>query len=889
MSDDDEILEGLVVEAQEHADIIDGLLNQWSADPSGATADDVNQVFRSLHTIKGGFGFFGLNTIKELAHAMESLLGKIRDGDLAVSEEIVDVLLAGLDRLRSLVEDLDSSNDQPIDDLLGPLNALLNGGSASSAPAAPSASTASAETVVEEAAAESASDIEAGDDWRPTPDQFEEADSFGQYIYQVTVYNRGDLKDKMRTQLELDELMKGIGDVLDVRLQLGEMEGLGDCLITDSGYQVMFMTMCDETMLMAALDIPRGQIDRFQESAVTSAIPAMSATIDDKSGAAAAPAPQSVSSAPAPAAESASAEKPAPAPKAKSKDAPAGKTTKKTEHIRVPVPSIEKLLNLAGELVLGRNQLRQSLQTTFAEVPVIEEAMTMMFAEAQRLYDGGRDGLDRDALLNGFKTLMRQSFAHKMSEVTALTKNTKDLDSVVSEIQDTVMGLRLQPVSVVFNKVPPLVRKLARDLGKQIHIETNGADVELDKTVIEALSDPLTHLLRNSCDHGIETPEQRVAAGKTEKGNLTLSAVQENGWVCITIHDDGKGIDPEIIKNIAINRGVIGQEEADQLPDYEIRNLIFAPGFSTAEVVSDVSGRGVGMDVVKSTIERLGGSVEVESVTGEGSIFTLRLPLTLAIIQALLVQCGNRRYAIPQVNLKELVLVVGDDVANAIEDLHGSPVFRLRDNLLPVVRLREVFGLDPVEPIEGEAPMLHLVIIEAERGAYALLVDRVNDTSEIVVKPLIEGLGFGVFAGATVLGDASMAPIIDTSGLAHFVGMQHSLNDNIEDVETAEVTSGDDDEVILLRGTDDQSWGLMLDLVERLEVVKSADVERVGNSFMVRYRDTILPLLDIENLLSGKDLDIKRKKNFTLLLPITTTSHMESFLKVCAILFAVMT
>ncbi len=368
--------------------------------------------------------------------------------------------------------------------------------------------------------------------------------------------------------------------------------------------------------------------------------------------------------------------------------------------VRVDVDLLDSLMRLVGELVLARNQLVAHLDET----------------------PGGND--------------------------SATARSAQRLSLVTSELQEQVMKTRMQPVDAVWSKMPRVVRDLAKQCGRQVRLEMEGRETELDRSVLEAIKDPLTHLVRNAVDHGVESPDVRTAAGKAAEGVLTLKAYHEAGQVHLAIIDDGAGIDPARIAAKALERGLITQAQLATMTQREVLHLIFLPGFSTADKVTNVSGRGVGMDVVKTRIEAIGGAVDVTSKLGKGSIFKLTIPLTLAIIPALTIGCAGRRYAVPQVSVLELVRLSGEHARGGIELISGAPVYRLRDMLLPLVRLDEQLGLVPMgtadahlagdEPDDAVAEGRggFIVVLHAEEQRFGLVVDDVLDTQEIVVKPL---------------------------------------------------------------------------------------------------------------------------------------------------------
>lgn len=476
-------------------------------------------------------------------------------------------------------------------------------------------------------------------------------------------------------------------------------------------------------------------------------------------------------------------------------DTPAATTDNRPaagESIRVDVELLDDLMNLVGELVLARNQIIQ--------------------------YTGTQSD-------------------------STFTATTQRLNLITTELQEGVMRTRMQPIENVWNKFPRVVRDLSVACGKQAQLVMEGKHTELDKTLLEAIKDPLTHLVRNSVDHGLELPDERVAAGKPAEGTVKLRAYHEGGQVIIEISDDGKGIDPAVIRRSAVAKGMMTAEEAAARSDREIVNVIFQPGFSTAATVTNISGRGVGMDVVRTNIESIGGSVDVQSEIGRGTTFKVKIPLTLAIIPALIVTCDSDRYAIPQVSLLELVRVDGDQAKSAIERVHGVPVYRLRGRLLPIVFLSEVFGQAPNDGAEG----VNIVVLRADDREFGLVVDEINDTAEIVVKPLDRVLKqVSAFAGATIMGDGRVALILDVLGIADQIGMAVTRELRAANEAEAEQETDDsraDARRLLMLRVGARRLALPLDMVARLEEFDESQIETTATGRVVQYRGEILNLV----------------------------------------------
>ena len=474
--------------------------------------------------------------------------------------------------------------------------------------------------------------------------------------------------------------------------------------------------------------------------------------------------------------------------------------------IRVDVGLLDKLMNLVGELVLARNQILQL-------------------------------GAHRDAAFAG---------------------TSQRLNLITTELQEGVMKTRMQPIGNVWNKFPRVVRDLAHECGKRVRIEMEGAETELDRTIIEAIKDPLTHVVRNAVDHGIESPEVRAARGKSATGRLTLRAFHEGGRVNIEISDDGAGIDPERVRQSAVRKGLVSVERAARMTEREAVGLVFMPGFSTADQVTRISGRGVGMDVVKTNVEKIGGSVEIHSAPGCGTALKIRIPLTLAIVPALIVTDDGERYAIPQVSLLELVRLEGAATRTVIETIQGAPVYRLRGNLLPLVYLREALGGARPTHEAHEDTVVNIVVLQADDRQFGLVVDGVNDTEEIVVKPLGKEIkGVSVFAGATIMGDGRVALILDVLGLAQRGGVVTGVRDRAHnETATQTLSEGENRQALLLFQVDDTSrLALPLSMVARLEEFPRDRVERAGRRDVVQYRGEILPLIDLCAVLGGDARD----------------------------------
>ncbi|MFA5582732.1 MAG: chemotaxis protein CheW [Bacteriovoracaceae bacterium] len=463
--------------------------------------------------------------------------------------------------------------------------------------------------------------------------------------------------------------------------------------------------------------------------------------------------------------------------------------------IRVSVSLLDSLMALMGEMVLVRNQVLQ--------------------------------------------------FSNKTEDLEFLSMS-KRLNVITSEIQEQMMKTRMQAIGNVFAKFNRVVRDLAGDLGKNINLHIEGSETELDRSLLEAIKDPLTHIVRNSCDHGIETPEVRLEKGKPSNGRIEIKAYHEGGQVFIEVKDDGKGLSRQHIINKALEKNLITSSEAQGLSDKEAFELIFLPGFSTASQVSNVSGRGVGMDVVRTNIERIGGNVELSGEENVGTTIKIKIPLTLAIIPALMVKCGGATFAIPQLKLEELVRVDLEDNPHQIETLYGAAMYRLRGNLLQLVDMNVILGESNSFEV-GNKTVFNIAVLNADGNLFGVIIDEILDTADIVVKPLNRVLkSLQIYSGATVLGDGSVALIFDVMGITKVAQINFENNKTFSN---AESTVSEFQEFLLFKLNSSSTHAIALSYVDRIEEFRSSDIEYSGKQMVIRYRGEILPLVAVNDQL----------------------------------------
>ncbi len=667
----DDLIGEFLTETNESLAQLDTELVRLEQEPNNHEV--LSSIFRLMHTIKGTCGFLGLPRLEAVAHAGENILGKFRDGELAVTADAVTLILRCIDAIRDLLGALEATGHEPDGDdssLIAALNQMANG---EAAQAQPSPST-------------------------EVPNVAETGPVFA-----------------------------------------------------DDGFPVA-------AELLAEVEAALAQGE---------AKPVV------------APPPPPAPSVP----------NPAPQPRSSTEESRDPASAAAT--IRVQVGVIENLMTLISELVLTRNQLMQT----------------------QRVQGTSE-----------FKVPLQR------------------LSHITSDLQEGVTKMRMQPIGNAWNKLPRIVRDLSVDSGKKIELVTKGADTELDRQVLEMIKDPLTHMVRNAADHGIEMPAQRRQSGKNESGTITLEAYHEGGHIVIRISDDGKGLDLPRIREKILAKGLASESELAAMSEQQVLHFIFRPGFSTAEQVTAVSGRGVGMDVVRTNIERIGGTIELSSVTGLGTTFLIKIPLTLAIVSALIVEVCGERFALPQIHVMELVRAGGRS-SSRIEKVKEAAVLRLRDSLLPLVSLRDLLQLEKVSANADQ----FVVVTQVGAQSFGLIVDRVYDAEEIVVKPVAPILrGTSYYAGNTILGDGSVIMILDANGIASTISCG-DLNDQRDTSNAVKDRADIKAAFLLFSAKKRERKAVPLELVARIEEIEVPSIEDIGGRRVVQYRDRLMPLVPFSN------------------------------------------
>ena len=674
MDNNDDILAEFIIEAREILDQLDLDFVQLEETPDDKKL--VGNIFRAMHTLKGSSGFFAFKRLEKVSHAGESLLGKIRDGHLALDTQKTSTLLMALDALREIISGIEVANTEPAGDdalLIADLLSLANGGEVSSN------------------------------------------------------NHRGAIPTPQPSPPPLETTQTTEDLVLDA-IESEDIEATDEALMGDS---------------LVATDT---------EMAVDAAAPTGNA-----------------------------------------------RTTEVAAPVKVNLELLDKLMNLVSEMVLARNRL----------LPFTAEFGDHNFSNTVR-----------------------------------------SIDLLTLELQERMMKTRMQPISQVWAKFPRLVRDIANDCHKKVTLIQEGAETELDRTLLDGIRDPLIHIIRNSVDHGIELPAERLAKGKPENGKVLLRAIHENGMVVIEIADDGGGIKFDAVRQKAVDKKLVSFEDAKKLSDMQLLEFIFLPGFSTNQVVTNLSGRGVGMDVVKNNISAIGGSIEIDSHRGKGTNIRLKIPLTLAIMPALFVRCESERYAIPQNSISEMVRI---DPTNStgLEDFYGTPVFRLRGKLVPLLFLNQQLKLSEHGPDSTKA--INVAILQSSGISFGLVVDEVLNMQEVVVKPLGALLkGIPDFAGATILGDGRVALILDVDGMAIHSGLVAKIQARPLNPDTVfDQVREEEVAMLLFELAGLERIAIPLDNVERLENFALSRVQRNGSREVVQYGDHIMHLIRMNDYIEG--------------------------------------
>ncbi|WP_417464906.1 chemotaxis protein CheW [Kordiimonas sp.] len=807
----DDLLNEFLTETGESIDVVDVELVKLEQDPNNKEVLD--NIFRLVHTIKGTCGFLGLPRLESVAHASENVLGKFRDGELQVSEHAVTVILESLDRIKEILAGLEATEEEPEgddSDLIARLDAIAEG--AVAAPD-PEPDTVEGEIVdvglgrALKPGEVSLEELEAAFANAPGPEEAEPEEPAAAPSSTgagKTLFDRVGGEDTLAVAAHLIAQRLGTDGTLSKffantasDLRKGQFMGLMLAIFKDDldaadnvGRQLVSVSGFTDQHFDKLVEMMKAVLVECQVDGDAADEAAMSFELVRDAVVSAA---KEIAKAETNKAGTASAAR----AQAAGPSAAAPTEQKRTsQSIRVSVDLLEDLMNMVSELVLTRNQL---LQIT-------------------RNMDNSELGVP----------------LQRLSQCT-------------TELQENVMKTRMQPIGNAWAKLPRIVRDLTVELDKKIDLEMLGADTELDRQVLELIKDPLTHMVRNSADHGIETPAERMAVGKPENGTIVLNAYHEGGHIIIEIKDDGRGIPVAKLSAKILEKKLATEAELADMSDSQIQKFIFHPGFSTAEKITSVSGRGVGMDVVRSNIEKIGGTIDMVSIEGKGSTFQIKIPLTLAIVAGLIVKAQEERYAIPQISVLELVRA-SQNSEHKIETIKDTPVLRLRNRLLPLVYLNEVLGFMTRDEIDDRENVDDFIVV-TQVGAFTfgIVVDQVFDTEEIVVKPVAPILkDLEIYSGNTILGDGSVIMILDPNGIAARANSgvgDHEREEEDAREQVRRTAANEKESLLVFRAGGKNPKAVPLALVARLEEIEVDTIELSDGRHMVQYRGALMPLI----------------------------------------------
>lgn len=816
-----EFIQGFVEEAKVHIETVEAELLKM--DVHAVDAESINNIFRAVHSVKGTAGFFNLTKIVELSHSMENIFGEFRSGKKQINSNMVDLLLSANDSLKSMSEDVMNSENTDISDFVERLSKIFS-----------PLQTEPVKNKTENGVLRIDSnyeDILLSDVQR---DNLLNDLKRGCYFYKLHRGLNEDFASDSTNANQFIRKIKAVGNIIQCNTDVSRTGSTDENDDGDIVFTFFCTTVLDADLFADSLDIHVECISELHPdvNAVVTAAGDSGNHAEDtdpkESG-------KSVHSG--------------------SREASIEKNQNITveDSVRVHVTLLNNLLNLASEMVLGRNQLMLAMEN------------------------------------------------HRKS-ITGIEPILQNIDHITTDLQEKIMQTRMQPIGNVFNKFPRIIRDLSKKLNKEIELKLEGVDVELDKSIIEALADPLTHLVRNAADHGLETQEERQKVGKSRSGTVIMRAYHEGGYVNIDIIDDGKGINVEKIKQKALEKDLISKTEVSSMVEHEILRLLLKPGFSTAEQITDVSGRGVGMDVVKTNIEKLGGTIEIFTALEKGTTFRLLLPLTLAIIPSLIVEVEDQRFALPQVNLQEIVRIKPGDASRKIEFINNAEVLRLRGRLLPIVHLADVLGIKRtyIDPLTGErknekrkllfnhrhtidrvtnrendlrslesSDIVRILVIKIGSRRLGIAVNKIHASEQILVKPLpVHIKNCKCYSGVTILGDGKTVMILDPGGIIEKANLRF-----VEGTDEKKLTElayeneriREQQNLLIFKCSGPETLAIDLSMVSRVEEISSDDIEAIGDREYIKFRGDTLRVIRPEDFLPLNNQRTKMDKLYVII------------------------
>ena len=764
----EELTNDFIEEAMMHIKTVEKKILQLVENKKDSEA--INEIFRAVHSIKGTAGFFKFDKIVELAHSMESLFGEIRNNAYTICEKDIDMLLSANDYLKLLVESISNPKNIDISEIIANIKKILKKDTLN----------------INESEINIATTLNLNPiDSKRSPfkihdDIIIKTKKRGHMFYEIIININEDLEKNHQTIDDFTKILESIGEIIDSYTNTETCPSFSDT--DEQRTHILISSVLEKSLISLAISLEESKIldfcidDFLQKIEVNEEAPTVN-------------------------------------------ELKALNSYYKEESVRVRVSLLNELLNLTGELVLGRNQLLRTMEK------------------------------------------------HK-SDIQGMDRIIQNIDHVTSSLQGKIMQTRMQPLVNVFDKFPRIIRDLSKSLNKEINLEVQGGEVELDKSIIEVLVDPLVHLVRNAADHGLETPKERKLTGKTEYGTIKLNAYYKSGFVIIDVTDDGKGIDLEKVKSKALENELISSTELLNMSEKEIMELILKPGFSTSENITNITGRGVGMDVVKTNIKKMGGNIEIYSIKNKETNIRLIIPLTLAIISALIVESSNQKFALPQVNIKEIVRIVPNDRNKKLEYISGRLVLRLREKLLPIVNLSEVLSSERIN-ISNSEKIIRILVVKIGFKEFGLMVDEIYDGEEILVKSLPKYIKDSeCYSGVTILGDGKVAMILDINSIAEKAKLKLNneidIEKNIEKHEKQKQKC-EGNKIILFKCSEHETFAMEVAIVERVEEIKDNSIELVGNEEYVKIRGKILKIIRPSNYMPISKSENINKKDYIII------------------------
>jgi two-component system chemotaxis sensor kinase CheA len=826
MSNQGQLLQELLEESREHLSAMEPIL--LSLDRTlDISLHDLNSAFRAIHSIKGEFGFFDIIPVIQISHQMESILDQLRLKDIEINKTLTTALLSGFDCLTELIEDLDNVDKVDIEEILNKLTMICKG-----------------------------QDLDSNKTKLNKNDNFtlsSEVIPWNEYKYHFFITMQVD------KCLSIDFAKYNNSNNVFTLTKIREYaKDKYVPYLDDEDYLYVLSTPLSASLLADVLNISekfllpvcfKKEVEEVVINEIHTDTPAHLIQPE--------PLKRLIKS-------------------------------ELNDSLRVKVKVLDELMNQAGEMVLNRNQLNQILQRKNHEFIDFSKSISAFSSLSKSLLLKIDKYIQKSEFKNELKLIYKTEMDHFeqvfQDELNSPFKASRNLQAILqsldrntTNLQEQVMHTRMQQISSVFNRFPRVVRDLSMSLKKKVELEISGSEVELDKGIIEKIFDPLVHLLRNSIDHGIELPEEREALGKNRQGLVKISAFHQGGKVHIQIEDDGAGIDTAAIIKRAIAKELLSVEESKLLTKNQIYQFVFMAGFSTAEALSEVSGRGVGMDVVKSNIEELGGVIEINSKRAKGTKISINLPLTLAIIPCLIISAQGKKFAIPQINLEELVRLQGEEIPTRVESVRNCEMLRLRGELVQLVRLSDVLDMpkqffnsesnkwevdsrsqwsdrrvasrsEKSDRRSYERSVLLVVIIIVGKNRFGLVVDKVYDNEEIVVKKVSSFLKkVEIYSGVTISGDGSVTMILDV----HKVISHAKLDfDSAKHQDEKQDLVNEKQEVLLFENKKNETYCLHLDLVQRVESVCFSDLQKIGDSLIYIFNGKSIPVVLLSDLLN---------------------------------------